>query len=79
MCNYEEESLELLERQGSIYLLYARIKEITTEKKARNICQHINNRKGELLKDSEEINRRCKENKDDLNDKDGKPILEQLT
>ena len=33
-------SLELLERQGRIDLLYARIKEITEEKKARNICKN---------------------------------------
>ena len=71
-------SLELLERQGRIDLLYARIKEITEEKKARNICKQIKNREGELLKDPEEIKKRWKEYIEDLYDKDGKPILEQF-
>ena len=46
-------SLELLERQGRIDLLNARIKEITEEKKARKICKQITNRERELQKDSE--------------------------
>ena len=52
-------SLKLLERQGRIDLLYARIKEKTEEKKARNICKQIKNRKRELLKDPEEIKKNC--------------------
>ena len=61
-----------------IDLLYARIKEITVEKKARNIYKKIKNREGELLKDTEEIIKRWKEYIEDLYDKDGKPILEQF-
>ena len=38
-----------------IHLLYARIKEITQEKKARNIGKQIKNREGEFLKDLKRI------------------------
>ena len=45
------------ERWVRIDLLYSRIKEITDEKKARNIYKQIKNRAGELLKDPEENKR----------------------
>ena len=70
--------MELLERQGKIDLLYARIIEITKEKKARNICKQIKNRVGELPKDPDKIKKRWKEYIEDLYDKDGKPKLEQF-
>ena len=63
----EYASLELLERQGRIDLLYGRIKEITEEKKAQNICKQIKNREGELLKDQKKSKR------------DGKSILKIYT
>ena len=51
-------SLELLERQVRIDLLYAIIKEIREEKKKRNICKQIKTREGELLNEPEEIKKR---------------------
>ena len=54
------------------------IKEITKEKKARNICKRIKNREGEILKDPEEIKKKQKNYIQDIYDKDGKLLLEQL-
>ena len=68
--------MELIERQGRIYLLYAMIKEIIDEKKARNICKQI--REGELLKDPEEIKVRWKDYIEDLYENGGKPKLKQF-
>ena len=67
--------MEFLERQETIDLLYARIKEMTEEKKTRNICKKIKNKEGELLKNPEEVEKRWKDYNEDLKIKDGKPIL----
>ena len=65
--------MELLESQGRIYLLFARIKEIPEDKKALNICKQIKSREEELLKDPEEIKKSWKEYFEDLYGKYGKP------
>ncbi|CAF4593499.1 unnamed protein product, partial [Didymodactylos carnosus] len=58
--------------------MYARIKELTGNKKARSECKYIKDKNGVVLKEPEDIKGRWKEYVEELYDKKGKPKVEDF-
>ena len=71
------EELELLDKKGRTDIIYAQIKKITEEKKAKSKICSIKN-EGKLLTEAEEIRGRWKQYIEELYDKEGKPTEEEL-
>ena len=70
--------MENLDKIGRPDLVYARVKEITTEKRIRYRNIVIKDQRGVLLTEPEEIRQRWKEYTELLYDMDGKPKIEEM-
>src|SRR6218665_1304361 len=72
------EELEEMDKRGRSDLMYARSKEVAVNKRRHCKSNAIRDSDGALLTEPEEIQRRWKEYRETLYDKDGKPKLEDM-
>jgi len=70
--------LEEMDRRGRPDLVYAKVKKMSGKEKTYNMSAAINNEKGELLTEVNDIKNRWKVYTEELYHKDGKPDLEEM-